>query len=95
MRARRALAIAITTPFLLATIGMTGASAAAPQKSTAEGPIARPEPIANGTGGAADEFGEDEMRPEEELVTRFAGQLLSHVVPVKGGKAEAVSQRGF
>ena len=64
MRARRALAIAITTPVLLVTIGMTGAS-------------------------AADESGEDEMRPEEVLVHGFAKQLVGHLSPAKPNKTEA------
>ncbi|MGW1165392.1 hypothetical protein [Streptomyces sp. NPDC002550] len=50
MRARRALAIAITTPILLAAIGMSGASAA-----TRPGPVAdRPGPTADRSAPAAD-----------------------------------------
>ncbi|WP_128434194.1 hypothetical protein [Streptomyces cyaneus] len=85
MRARRALAIAITTPFLLATIGMTGASAATEPNPTVEGPITRPDPTAARTGGETDEFSDDETRPEDGVVTRVADQLLGHIAPGKLG----------
>lgn len=85
MRARRALAIAITTPFLLATISMTGASAATEPYPTVAGPITRPEPVAPRAGGETDEFSDDEMRPEEGVVTRVADQLLGHIAPGKLG----------
>jgi hypothetical protein len=91
MRARRALAIAITTPVLLATIGMTGASAATPQQSAVDGPAVKTAPATDGMSGEAGEFGEDELRPEEGLVYRFANQLVGRFVPGKTGKADAES----
>lgn len=88
MRARRALAIAITTPVLLATIGMTGASAATPQQSAVDGPAVKTAPATGGMSGEAGEFGEDELRPEEGLVYRFANQLVGRFVPGKTAKAD-------
>ncbi|MFI6012342.1 hypothetical protein ACIBAG_26600 [Streptomyces sp. NPDC051243] len=95
MRARRALAIAITTPVLLAAIGTTGASAATPQKSAADDPIARTEPTNVGMRGQAGASEEDEMRPEEGLVYRFASQLVGRFAPGKTSYSDAGSKERF
>ncbi|MQY38213.1 hypothetical protein SRB17_62230 [Streptomyces sp. RB17] len=90
MRARRALAIAISTPILLAAVGMSGASAA-----TRPGPTAdRTAPTADLPAPAADsehsrpsrhaqaqKAAEDAMEPDEGLITGLAGELLGRVGP--------------
>ncbi|MER5547065.1 hypothetical protein ACWDBD_04835 [Streptomyces sp. NPDC001118] len=98
MRVRRALAIVIATPVLLAAIGMTGASAATPQKPTTERSIARPEPAGgsrDGEGKTADSaHGADhahgapkkaaeQEEPEEGLLGTIAGELFDRVSPVR------------
>ncbi len=81
MRVRRALAIAITTPVLLATVGMTGASAAG-----------GPEPTTGGTFGSARELGDDEMTPEEAVAYSFANELFNRFAATRGAKMETKYQ---
>ncbi|AOR33563.1 hypothetical protein BFF78_23075 [Streptomyces fodineus] len=84
MRVRSALAIAIATPVLLATIGMTGASAAtrpSPQKPTPEESFVRPQPIAPGTDGRARKTTDEDAEPEEGLLGTLAGELVERVGP--------------
>ncbi|MEV5873534.1 hypothetical protein AB0L75_04730 [Streptomyces sp. NPDC052101] len=81
MRVRRALVIAITTPVLLAAVGMTAASAATPRKSTIERPIPEPEPKAKSKAAAhrghdAAEKSADDDAEDEGLLGNFARQLL-------------------
>ncbi|MEU1406017.1 hypothetical protein ABZ471_27290 [Streptomyces sp. NPDC005728] len=95
MRARRVLAIAIATPVLLATIGMTGASAATLRKPTPDVPVMQPEPNADGASRDNEEFGDDEMRPEEGFVNTFAGDLMERFSPTKTGKTGASSPDKF
>jgi hypothetical protein len=79
MRVRRALAIAITTPVLLATIGTTGASAAAtPHRSTIE---------AQGVGDDEKDE-EDEMTPEEAAAYSFANDLFNRFASREGAKMQ-------
>ncbi|WP_031475696.1 hypothetical protein [Streptomyces bicolor] len=95
MRAHRALAIAVTTPVLLAAIGTTGASAATPQEPTVDGPSAQAAPTTGGMRGEAGEFGEDEIRPEEGLIYRFASQLVGRFAPMKADKTDAGAKEKF
>ncbi|GHI05049.1 hypothetical protein Scel_33700 [Streptomyces cellostaticus] len=82
MRARRVLAIVIATPVLLATIGMTGASAATWQKPPIGKPAPQPgPPAADSTDGKADRIADDE--PEEGLLNTLAGELLNRVSPAR------------
>ncbi|MGW7524720.1 hypothetical protein [Streptomyces sp. NPDC054783] len=97
MRARRALAIAISTPILLAAVGMSGASAATRPGPTADrtAPTAdRTAPTADLPAPAADskhsrpsrhaqaqKAAEDEMEPEEGLIGGIAGELLGRMGP--------------
>lgn len=76
MSARRALVIAVTTPVLLATIGMTGASAAPPKEPTAEGAIvqSKPHPGADRADGDSKHATEEEA--DEGLLTDFTSRLL-------------------
>jgi hypothetical protein len=81
MRARRALAILIATPVLLATVGMADASAVAMQKSTPEGSSARPKPTAEdeSRNGEVKRSTDEEMEPEEGLLGTVGGELLDRV----------------
>jgi hypothetical protein len=84
MRLRRALAVAIATPVLLATIGMTGASAATrptPQKPTPEESFVRPQPIAPGTDSRPRKSTAEDEEPEEGLLGTLAGELTDRVGP--------------
>lgn len=76
MRARRALAIAIATPVLLATMGMIGTSAAPPKESSIEGSIAqsKPKPTADRVDGDGKQPTDDEQ--DEGLLSDFTRQLL-------------------
>jgi hypothetical protein len=75
------LAILIATPVLLAATGMAGGSAAAMQKPTPEGAIARPEPTVETESrhGEAKRSADSETEPEEGLLNAVAGELLDHV----------------
>ncbi|MEU8027945.1 hypothetical protein [Streptomyces sp. NPDC049099] len=76
MFARRALAIAIATPVLLATIGMTGAAASTPEKSAHAQQIARPKPVHGRTHGeAAGKNAEEEEEEEGGILGTITGEL--------------------
>lgn len=85
MRVRRALAIVLATPVLLATIGMNGASAAPPQRDTTGGSTTRLEPIpGSGHRDASDrKHGRVKMSPDDEMdggvLGNIAGELLGRV----------------
>ena len=82
MRVRRALAIAIATPVLLATIGMNGASAASPPRPSADGSTARSEPTPDSRRHETPDRkrGNIKMETEDEmeggLIGNIAGELL-------------------
>jgi hypothetical protein len=82
MRVRRALAIAITTPVLLATIGTTGAPAAAtPHESTTQ---------AHQPGDAEEDEDakDDEMTPEDAAAYSFAYGLFNRFASREGAKMQ-------
>ncbi|MEU2713799.1 hypothetical protein [Streptomyces sp. NPDC007205] len=75
MFARRALAIAVATPVLLATIGMTGAAAATSKKSTLAQSVARPEPAHGRTHGEAAAKNAEEEEEDDGILTTLTGEL--------------------
>ncbi|AKJ12630.1 hypothetical protein ABB07_22145 [Streptomyces incarnatus] len=85
MRVRRALAIVIATPVLLATIGVTGASAAPPPQPTSDGPSARHHHAADSRGGTAAKS-PDQAEPEEGILGTLTGEILGRMSP--GGETE-------
>ncbi|MGJ5755312.1 hypothetical protein FB563_3534 [Streptomyces puniciscabiei] len=75
MRVRRALAIVIATPVLLATIGVTGASASPRPQPAGDGPSARHHHAADSRGAAAAQS-PDEAEQEEGLLGTLTGEIL-------------------
>jgi hypothetical protein len=82
VRVRRALAIALATPVLLATIGMNGASAATPPRPPADGSTVRSDPAPGSKQHETSDrkHGRIKMDTEEEmeagLIGNIAGELL-------------------
>jgi hypothetical protein len=82
VRVRRALAIAIATPVLLAAIGMNAASATTPPRPTADGSTVRSDPAPDSRQhetsdrkhGRIKESADEEM--DGGLIGNIAGELL-------------------
>ncbi|MER6024434.1 hypothetical protein [Streptomyces sp. NPDC001851] len=75
MFARRVLAIALATPVLLATIGMTGAAASTPEKATLAQSAARPEPAHGHRHGEAAAPNAEEEEEEGGILGTLTGEL--------------------
>ncbi|GGU89047.1 hypothetical protein GCM10010260_23700 [Streptomyces filipinensis] len=86
MLARRALAVVLTTPVLLASIGVTGAAASVPKWSVVTRPGTRPEPTHGRTHGdltrgltrghtRAEAAHPDDDDEDEGLLTSLTGEL--------------------